>query len=152
MKLPDELPDNVALFLSRILSVGFLALIALWIGKGQIAFVLLSLVFMYLGRRAGWTLSKNFLYDLPTVVVIVLCCVWGIAVAFGIHALIAWQQPHWILKAIFGFALGGYVAVPNYGLVAESTIPPEAIKKHDMLTMLPLWVYILSSVFFAFLL
>ena len=56
--LPEELSDEVALFLSRLTFVGGLTLIALWLGKDQIAFVLFSIVLLYLGRRFGWWLSK----------------------------------------------------------------------------------------------
>ena len=152
MKLPSELSDNAAQFVSRFFLLGGLTAIALWLGTGQIAFVLLSIVFMYLGRRMGWMLSRNILYFLPTVLVVVLCILWGMAVAFGIHALILWQHPNIILKIIFGFMLGTYVSIPNYGLVAESTIPPEALPKHNLISMLPVWSYIFASVAFAWLL
>jgi hypothetical protein len=116
------------------------------------AFVLIALVGMYLGRRLGWLLSRVILYSAPSVVVVVACIVWGALVAYLIHLLIGWQHPYWILKIIFGFALGGYVAMPNYGLVEESTIPPDAMKRHELISLLPLWIFILSSVGFAYLL
>ena len=116
------------------------------------AFVLIALVGMYPGRRLGWMLSRAILYSAPSAVVVVACIIWGALVAYLIHLLIGWQHPHWILKFIFGFALGAYVSIPNYGLVAESTIPPEAIKRHNLISLLPMWVFILSSVGFAYLL
>ena len=71
MKLPQELPDNVALFLSRAMFVGGLTLVALLVGRGQIAFVLLSMAFMYVGRRSGWWLSRASLYGDPLPVILV---------------------------------------------------------------------------------
>jgi hypothetical protein len=115
-------------------------------------FVLIALVGMYSGRRLGWMLSRAILYSAPAAIVIVACIIWGALVAYSIHLLVGWQHPHWILKGIFGFALGAYVSIPNFGLVAESTIPPHAMKRHQLISFLPLWFFILSSVAFAYLL
>jgi len=81
--------------------------------------------------------------------VLALCFAWGVAVALGIHALVAWHHPNIVLKIVFGFMLGGYAAIPNYGLIAKSTIPPEAMPQHNLISMLPLLVYIFASVAFA---
>ena len=116
------------------------------------AFVFIALVGMYLGRRLGWMLSRTLLYSAPPAVVVVACLIWGALVAYLIHLLVGWQHPHWSLKIIFGFALGTYVSIPNYGLAAESTIPPEAIKRHKLISLLPMCVFLLSSVGFAYLL
>src|SRR5260221_34753 len=116
------------------------------------AFVIIALVGMYPGRRFGWLLSRAVLYSASSAVVIAACIIWGALVAYLIHLLIGWQHPHWILKAIFGFALGCYVAIPNYGLLDESTIPPEAMKTHELISLLPFWIFIFSSVGFAYLL
>ena len=70
--------------------------------------------------------------------------------AYWIHALIVWLHPHWILKVFFGFALGAYVTIPNFGLVMESTIPDHAISRHELISHLPMWIYILASVGFAY--
>jgi hypothetical protein len=61
-----------------------------------------------------------------------------------------WQHPFWLLKYILGFGMGAYVAVPNYGLLNESTIPPEEIRRHERISLLPLWTYILTSGVFAY--
>jgi hypothetical protein len=107
---------------------------------------------MYIGRRLGWVLSRAILYSASAVVVIVACVVWGTLVAYLIHLLIGWQHPYWILKSIFGFALGAYVSIPNFGLVTESTIPPHAMKRHKLISLLPLCIFILLSVGFVYLL
>jgi len=75
--LPEELPDAVALFLSRAMLVGGLVLVALLLGKGQIAFVLFSIAFLYLGRRTGWWLSKASLYGDPLPMILVELLIWG---------------------------------------------------------------------------
>lgn len=115
----------------------------------SLIFVGLAFVFMYIGRKTGWALSKAVLYPSHVAVTALLCIGWGIAVAYAIHALIAWQHPNIIVKIIFGFLLGAYVATPNYGLVAEFSIPPHAMPKHKMIFTLPFFVYIASSIAFA---
>jgi hypothetical protein len=115
-------------------------------------FVLLAIALAYAGRRLGWALSKHVLYFSPGAMLLALCFLWGTGVALAVHALITWQHPNIILKIIFGFLLGAYVAIPNYGLIAESSIPPDATPKHNLILMLPLWVYIFVSVAFAWLL
>ena len=115
-------------------------------------FVLIALVGMYPGRRLGWMLSRDVLYSASSAVVIGLCIIWGAAIAYLVHLLIDWQHPQWVLKIIFGFALGAYVSIPNYGLVAEATIPQKNIKRHELISLLPQCIYILSSVCFAYLL
>ena len=150
MKLPTELSDNVALFLSRLFFAGCFTLIALWIGKGQIAFVLFSIVFMYFGRRLGWWLSKASLYGDPLPVILVECVVWGGLVAYAIHSLIAWHQPHWILKWVFGFGVGSYISSPNFGLVMESSIPDHAYPRHFTITNFPFLAFIICSILFAY--
>ena len=119
----------------------------------SVIFVVVALVFMYIGRRVGWALSKNILYIAGSgAVIVALCLVWGVAVAYCVHALIAWLHPHIVVKVIFGYMLGAYVAIPNYGLVAESTIPEHAMPRHNLISMLPLWTYIALCIVFAWLL
>jgi len=151
MKLPQELPDNVALFLSRAMFVGGLAVVALLVGRGQIAFVLFSVAFIYLGRRSGWWLSRASLYGDPLPVILVELLIWGGLVAYLIHALIVWHHPHWTLRWVFGFGAGSYVSSPNYGLVMESSIPEHAVPRHTLISSLPFLVFIIASVALSFL-
>lgn len=115
------------------------------------AFVFLTLVGMYVGRKLGWALSRAFLYSSSTSIATAGCFIWGCVVAYGVHSLIVWLHPYWILKVIFGFALGAYVAIPNFGLVMESSIPDHAVARHQLISLLPMWIYILASVGFAYL-
>lgn len=96
-------------------------------------------------------LSKAVLYPSHVAIGVLLCLAWGIAIGFAIHALIAWQHPNIIVRIIFGYLLGAYIAVPNYGLVAESSIPSHAMPKHNMIFTLPVFAYIVSSIAFAWL-
>jgi hypothetical protein len=115
-------------------------------------FVIVTVVCSYFGRRLGWALSRHFLCFAPVISVIVASIIWGGLVALLMHGLIVWQHPHWILKWIFGFAQGAYVSVPNFGLIAESTIPEHAMPKHELISIVPLVAFIISSVLFAYLL
>jgi hypothetical protein len=114
-------------------------------------FTLAALVFMYVGRKLGWALSKRLLYTAGTGLVVVATIIWCALVALVIHGLIIEERPHWVLKIIFGFGLGAYVAVPNFGLIMESSIPEHAVPRHTLISTLPLWIFIAASVGLAFL-
>jgi hypothetical protein len=149
--LPEELSDGVALLLSRLMFVGGLTLVALWVGRGQIAFVLFSIAFMYLGRRFGWWLSRASLYGDPMPVIVVECFIWAGLVAYVTHVLIIWHRPHWILRWVFGFGAGSYVSVPNFGLIRTDSMPDHAMSRHELISILPIWVFLAASVGFSFL-
>lgn len=116
------------------------------------AFFFIALGFMQVGRKLGWGLSRSALYTAPIMGSVVLCVVWGVAVATAMRGLIDWQQPGTILRWVMGYALGAYVAVPNFGLLAESTIPAHAKNRHALISTLPSLVYVSSSVALALLL
>jgi len=50
-----------------------------------------------------------------------------------------------VLKWVLGFALGSYVAIPNFGLVDESTVPDYAQPRHTMLFVWPFIAYVLTE-------
>ena len=56
--------------IALVINSGFI-LLALWLGKGQISFLLFSIVLIYFGRRLGWQLSKVLLYTTPLPVAVV---------------------------------------------------------------------------------
>ncbi len=114
------------------------------------AFFLLAIFFL-VGRRLGWFLSRAFLYTAPVPLAIVLCVAWGGGVAGVIRLFINYQQPGVLLRWVMGYSLGAYVAVPNFGLLAESSIPDYARDRHLMVSTLPQFVYIVASVVLAFL-
>ncbi len=41
-------------------------------------FALAALLFMYVGRRFGWALSKNFLYHAPMLISFLVAVGWGV--------------------------------------------------------------------------
>lgn len=48
-----------------------------------------------------------------------------------------------------GYALGGYVAIPNFGLFLESSIPAATQPRHSLVSTLPLISYIALMVVFG---
>ncbi len=112
-------------------------------------FFFIAYMFLYIGRKIGWALSKIALYTVPTMISVVLCVVWGIVVAKAIYWLIFWQQPDIILRWIMGYALGAYVAIPNFGLIEPSSIPAHAQARHALVSFLPQFIYIVSLVYLS---
>lgn len=104
-------------------------------------FVLAALVFMVVGRMLGWWVSRVFLYSAPRFLAFLGATAWGIAVGFAMSGLIGWLHPGTALRWVLGFALGGYVAVPNYGLFSEATIPAEDMDRHRVISICPLLAY-----------
>lgn len=101
---------------------------------------------MYVGRKIGWALSKRILYTAPSITAGLVSAVWGIGVAFLMFELIRWQNPNIILKIIMGYALGLYIAVPNFGLFLEDSIPDYARSRHFMISLGPTLAYITTMV------
>ena len=114
------------------------------------AFFFYAVGFGLVGRKLGWLLSRAVLYKAGGIVVLILCAVWGIAVAGGMRGLLNWQHPGAALRWIMGYALGAYVAVPNYGLVAEASIAFDQLPRHNVIKNMPLIVYAAAAVTFAF--
>ena len=108
-------------------------------------FFLCAFVFMFIGRKLGWALSRP-LYFAPLATVSVFSLFWGIAIAVSIRGLVVWQEPGALLRWIMGYALGAYVAIPNYGLFNEATMPAEATTRHSVLKAVPLLTYVASSI------
>jgi hypothetical protein len=113
--------------------------------KNNIGFILISLVFMTVGRKVGWGLSKVIFYPAPAVISFINLIGWGVAVAWGMSSLIGWLQPNVVIRWIMGFALAAYVAVPNYGLLQESSIPDDKQMRHRMIACVPLIVYVVTE-------
>lgn len=115
-------------------------------------FFFLALVMLCAGRQIGWKLSRYVLYPAPLPLTVILCVLWGLIVAIAIWSLIVSQQPGTALRWIMGYALGGYVAVPNFGLYAAHTIPPHVQGRHQFIAIVPQLVYIAASLALALLL
>ena len=109
----------------------------------NLVFVFITMTFfLYIGRKAGWTLSKVLLYPAPFAVSVVLDIFWGTVVAIVVLSLIKWLNPGTVTKVIFGYGAGLYVSIPNFGLFNESTIPDEVLLKHTLAKLLPMISYI----------
>jgi hypothetical protein len=108
-------------------------------------FAFAALVFMCVGRSLGWTISRAFLYPAPMALSVTGTIIWGLLVGVGMSNLIGWLHPGTVVKWILGFALGAYVAIPNYGLFAESTIPDSDLPRHMMISNWPLVTYVVTE-------
>jgi hypothetical protein len=107
-------------------------------------FFFIALVFMYVGRKIGWALSKAVLYTASPVTAGIGSAIWGVGVALSMFCVIRWQEPNIILKIIMGYALGWYVAIPNFGLLQEGAIPEEAKPRHLMISTWPTVAYLVT--------
>jgi hypothetical protein len=113
------------------------------------AFFFTCFVSTWVGRKIGWSLSRQFLYTSGWPVCILLCFGWASGVAYGLHVLILATHPGLLLK-IYGYGAGMYVSVPNFGLVNENSIPAYGRARHDFLRGVPSLMFIVASVAFAF--
>lgn len=82
-------------------------------------FFFMAIGFMMLGRKVGWAFSKAIPYRSPVGATALVALSWGGAVALAMRYMIDWQHPGAILRWVMGYALGAYVAIPNFGLLAE---------------------------------
>jgi len=105
---------------------------------------------LLIGRKIGWSLSKAFLYSGPLLLAILICAVWGAAIAASLDYLIRSLTPGIIAK-VFAYGAGAYTSIPSFGLVADATVPPEAQGRHLLIEVLPFFVFVAVSVIAAFL-
>ncbi len=105
-------------------------------------FAFAALALMVFGRMLGWWVSRVFLYRVPMFLAFLGATAWGIAVGVSMSGLIGWLHPGTALRWIMGFALGAYVAIPNYGLFREDTIPAEDMDRHRVISICPLLAYV----------
>ena len=100
---------------------------------------------MVVGRKFGWKLSKLILYPAPAVISFINLIGWGAVVAWGMSSVIGRLHRNVVLRWILGFGLAAYVAIPNYGLFQESTIPDHKQVRHRMISWVPLIVYVVTE-------
>jgi hypothetical protein len=67
--------------------------------KDNIAFVFISFVFMVVGRKVGWWLSKLIFYPAPAVISFINLIGWGVVVAVGMDVLIGWLHPNVVIMS-----------------------------------------------------
>lgn len=100
---------------------------------------------MYVGRKVGWQASLHVFYRISGARFISLLIAWGLAVAGLVRFSIDLGAPGVLVRWISGCALGAYVAVPNYGLFAETTLPSADLQRHRLVSGTPLLTYFAAS-------
>jgi hypothetical protein len=113
------------------------------------AFFVGCLFAIWIGRKIGWALSRSVLYTYSWVACVLICFAWAIGLAYGLRLFVLATQPALLLK-IFGYGAGAYIAIPNYRLFDEGTIPESEMPRHLLIKSVPSVVYIVASVAFAF--
>jgi hypothetical protein len=117
----------------------------------NVAFFFCAIVILLLlARRLGWLLSKRMLYFSADAALLIVCALWGIAVGVVVDALIQWLDPYWLLKWIFGYAMGAYASSPSFGLMSEATLPPGMAARYGVMTNGPVLVYVVALVVLHF--
>ena len=112
-------------------------------------FIVIVLIAMFCCRELGWFFSKSFLYVVPGFAAFLFCLLWGTLLAFSLRLAINDFHPGTILKVI-GYGAGAYAAIPNYGLISESTIPTESLPRHNLLKAVPFWSFVAASIVAAY--
>jgi hypothetical protein len=75
------------------------------------AIVLIVLVVgLAVGRRAGWIVPEAILYPVPTTISVLLCVAWAFAVAYLTRRFIEWHQVGLFWKVGFT-SIGCHLAV-----------------------------------------
>jgi hypothetical protein len=117
----------------------------------QFDFIAFVLVGMFTGHKLGWWLSRIVLYNLPLPLTIVLCLGWGALIGFALHTLFQEFNPGTIAK-VFAYGAGAYVSVPNYGLIAEASIPEGTVFqfRHLLIQLVPWVTFVGASFWLAF--
>jgi hypothetical protein len=113
------------------------------------AFFLLCLLGLTLGRKLGWVLCRSLLYQSGWAVVVFVCLVWGIGLAYAFHFLIVTFHPGLLLR-ILGYGAAMYVSIPNYGLLNEASIPADQLPRHTFIKIVPWVLFIAASILFAY--
>jgi len=154
MRLP-ELGPNAGRLLSAVIVATGIAIVII-VGTKILRlhlhvalFVICCCLGPVMGRKLGWIISRNVLYSAPTSLAVLVCILWGMGTAFGFRLVVIGLRPN-IILAIIGFMAGGYISIPNYGLIAESTIPEGVSVRHEIVSSLPSLVYIVASILFYF--
>lgn len=113
-------------------------------------YFVISILILIIGRLWGWRISRLFLYRDPLPWCIIFCAVHGMATAILITQMLsAFHPPLWA-KIVFGYCLGAYVSIPNFGLMDESTLTDAEKPRHLLVHLVPFSVYIFSSVLLYF--
>jgi len=113
-------------------------------------FTLIAILGLVVFRKIGWNLSKRFFYPWPDFAAGFGAGIWGSLIAALVFLLIWLFHPNVFLEVIFGWALGAYIAIPNFGLFEESSIPSQLRRRHSFVSTRPLISYLIVASFFVY--
>jgi hypothetical protein len=125
-------------------------LMGTWLSRSVLFLLVTCLLWVYVGRRMGWWISRKFLYSISTPACVVALCLWGGFTALVLRLLIDYMHPSLFAK-VLGYGAAAYVAYPAFGLVNESTIPDHAMDRHHLINTLPIAAFILTAIVLAIL-
>jgi hypothetical protein len=75
--------------------------------------------------------------------------VFGSIVAAAVAVAVQYFAPGIIIRWIFGYGAGCYVAVPHYGLIHDDDVPGWLRSRHVLMDVLPVLAFVGSSILFA---
>lgn len=86
------------------------------------AFLLICVLSLILGRHLAWAIARAFLYRKDGVLCALVCFTWANGLTFGLMYSVVSMHPGWFLKAI-AFGVASYLSIPNYGLFDGNALP-----------------------------
>lgn len=113
--------------------------------------LVMSMIFMPIGRKLGWSLSRNvlFRFDVSQNKSLVISIGWSVLVLISVLLLINYFNPYWVVKWTLGYALGMYVANPCFGLINEATIPQgRERERYEIINTIPQIFYLVCALIF----
>jgi hypothetical protein len=114
-------------------------------------FILTAMLVLIVFRKIGWFLSKKVFYPGPGWLVGLCAGVWGPSIAALMFFLIWMFRPGLFVEILFGWILGAYLAIPNYGLFNKNSLPESMRPRHRFISTRPLIGYLVLAAWLAFL-
>lgn len=142
----DAPPGRVAYAIAYLLVGGLIVVVGHFL---HFDFIAITFAGMLVGRSIGWWLSKAMLYGGPLPITVVLCLAWGTLIGYALHVLIREFEPG-IIAQVFAYGAGGYVSIPNFGLLARASISAKVQKRDSLIQVVPFAAFFCSSVLLLF--
>ena len=98
-------------------------------------FAIISILALWPVRRLGWFFTKVCLYPTPNIFAGAITAIWALLIALGTTVLIQWQNPSLWIRILFGYMLGGYLSIPDNGLLRKSSILPNEEARHSIIIL-----------------
>jgi hypothetical protein len=114
-------------------------------------FIVIAVLGLVVFRKIGRALSKKVFYLGPGWIVGFGTAVWGALMATLVFLLIFLLHPNLFVEVAFGWLLGAYLAIPNYGLWHSNSLPDSLRDRHRFLSTRPLISYLCLAAWLAFL-